>query len=159
VAKKDTRAFVRTLGEIAEIFDVSADTVKRWRTEGMPGTTQRYVLQDVTRWLRTEGPWKPYSKSQATSSAEDPLLAGGDSPGLERYRLAKAKHAELDLEHRKGELIEKEKAKAVLSRWAWLIRQMGERLAKRYGNDVAITINDTLAECRRAVQEVVNDES
>lgn len=157
MAKKDSRAFVRTQGEIAEIFDVSADTVKRWRTEGMPGVSQKYILQDVTRWLRTEGPWKPYAKSQATNPADDPLLADGDSPGLERYRLAKAKHAELDLEQRKGELIEREKAKLILSRWASLIRQMGERLAKRYGNDAAKTVNETLDECGAAVEEVMSD--
>ena len=146
-----------SLAEVADIYAVNLDSVKRWRSEGMPGRPGAYVLHDISQWLRSDGPWS--AKAKAPSPSEDPLLSDGDSPGLERYRLAKAKHAELDLEHRKGELIEKDKAKAVLSRWAWLIRQMGERLAKRYGNDVAVTINDTLAECRRAVQEVVNDES
>ena len=140
---------------MADVYAVNLDTVKRWRSEGMPGRPGAYVLHEVSKWLRTDGPWSPRAKTVAT---DDPLLAeGGDSPGLERYRLAKAKHAELDLEHRKGELIEREKAKLVLARWAALIRQMGERLAKRYGNDVATQINDTLAECRRAVQEVVKD--
>jgi phage terminase Nu1 subunit (DNA packaging protein) len=111
----------------------------------------------VTRWLRTEGPWKPYAKSQSPNPADDPLLADGDSPGLERYRLAKAKHAELDLEQRKGELIEREKAKLILSRWASLIRQMGERLSKRYGNEAAKTVNETLDECGVAVEEVMSD--
>ncbi len=32
-------------------------------------------------------------RRSAIKSVDDPLLADGDSPGLERYRLAKAKHA------------------------------------------------------------------
>lgn len=155
MAKKDTRAAVKTLGEIAEIYDVSADTVKRWRTEGMPGVTGKYVMQDVSRWLRSEGPWKPYAKPSVPAASDDPLLADGDSPALERYRLAKAKHAELDLEQRKGELIEREKAKDVFARWAVLIRRMGETLARRYGPDASATVNDTLGECRSVVSEVL----
>lgn len=116
----------------------------------MPGTQGHYVLQDIARWLRTDGPWRPYQRPETTS--DDPLLADGDSPALERYRLAKAKHAELDFEHRKGELIEREKARDIFSRWAVVIRRMGEKLAKRYGNDAAETVNETLEECAAIVQ-------
>lgn len=83
------------------------------------------------------------------------LLEEGDSPALERYRLAKAKLAELDLETRKGQLIERDKARDIFSRWAVLIRRMGERLAKRFGPDAAATVNETLDSCRAAVVEVV----
>lgn len=87
--------------------------------------------------------------------ADELLLEDGDSPALERYRLAKAKLAELDLETRKGQLIERDKARDIFSRWAVLVRRMGERLAKRFGPDAAATVNETLDSCRAAVVEVV----
>jgi len=119
----------------------------------MPGRPKEYILQDVSKWLRTEGPWKPYHKPEpAASSPDDPLLAGGDSPALERYRLAKAKHAELDLEQRKGELIDKEKCRDVLARWGNVIRKMGDRLSKRFGIEANQMVSEAIDECESVVK-------
>ena len=135
-------------GEVAQFFGVSVDTVKNWSKQGMPGSTRNWRLDLIAQWLRNDGPWQRWEKDSG-----DPLLdSGGDSDALERYRLAKAKHAELDFEHRKGELIEREKARDIFSRWAVVIRRMGEKLAKRYGNDAAETVNETLEECAAIVQ-------
>ncbi len=86
--------------------------------------------------------------------ADDPLLNEGDSPGLERYRMAKAKLAELDLEARKEQLIDREKARDIFGRWATLIRRAGERLSKRWGNEAAAMLNETLDECGAIVAEL-----
>lgn len=151
MAKRAKPTIRKTLGEVAVDLDLTLDSIKRWRAEGMPGRSGRYVLPDVIRWARTEGPWSRHRKEMQPQ--EDPLLTGGDeSDGLERYRLAKAKHAELDYEHRKGELIERQKARDIFGRWAVLIRRMGERLATRYGNDAAEIVNEALEECADVVQ-------
>jgi phage terminase Nu1 subunit (DNA packaging protein) len=92
-----------------------------------------------------------------SSKSDDPLLAEGDSPGLERYRLAKAEHAELDLAERRGDLIERDKCREVLARWAVVIRRMGERLAKRYGTAASTEVIDTLKECESVVMEAMAD--
>jgi len=89
----------------------------------------------------------------------EPLQDGGDSPALERYRLAKAKLAELDLHLRKNDLIERDKAKEIFLRWAVLVRRMGERLSKRFGPDAAATVNETLDACRIAVSGICVDET
>ena len=89
----------------------------------------------------------------------EPLQDGGDSPALERYRLAKAKLAELDLHLRKNDLIERDKAKEIFLRWAVLVRRMGERLSKRFGPDAAATVNETLDACRIAVSEICAEET
>ena len=47
-----------------------------------------------------------WAKINRWCKSADPLLAGGDSDNLERYRGVKADLAELDLEERKGVLIE-----------------------------------------------------
>jgi hypothetical protein len=36
---------------------------------------------------------------------------------------------------------------------------MGERLAKRWGNEAATMVNDTLEECRLIVEESLDDDS
>lgn len=161
-AKKKTRPLVSvaTLAEIAHIYAVSGQTVKQWRADGMPGKPGKYVLNTVSNWLRTDGPWKPYTRaSAAASTTEDPLLADGDSPALERYRLAKAKHAELDLEQRKGDLIDKEKCRDVLGRWGAIIRKMGDRVSKRFGTEANQMIRESLDECESIVRGLQDADS
>ncbi|HEY2882087.1 MAG TPA: hypothetical protein VGJ15_06625 [Pirellulales bacterium] len=43
---------------------------------------------------------------QSASPDADPMLAGGDSPNLERYRKAKAELAEMDAKERQGRLVD-----------------------------------------------------
>lgn len=131
---------------------MTPETVKTWRSKGMPGTNGRYVMREIAVWLRSDGPWAQHQKATQIPSEDDPLLAG-DSPALERYRLAKAKHAELDLEARKHELIERDKCRDILARWAIIIRRMGERLAKRHGKDAARSVNRSLEECERIIEK------
>lgn len=152
---KDGKFYVSTAADVAQCFGVTPDTVKQWRARGMPGTPKRYVLEHVARWLRTDGPWA----DRKIVKPDDPLMDGVDSPGLERYRLAKAEHAELDLAERRKELIEREKCREVLSRWAVVIRRMGERLVKRYGAGVTAEFDQTLAECGGIVEEAFGNDS
>jgi phage terminase Nu1 subunit (DNA packaging protein) len=155
--REKNKISVSSLGEVAEVFSVSADTVKRWRSEGMPGSPRDYVLQDISKWLRSDGPWKPYQRSEIPAvQSDDPLLADGDSPALERYRLAKAKHAELDLEQRKGELIDKEKCRDVLARWGSTIRKMGDRISKRFGIEANQMVSEAIDECESIVRALAN---
>ena len=83
--------------------------------------------------------------------SDDPLLADGDSPALERYRLAKAKHAELDLEHRRGELIDVGKCRDVLAKWASVLRRSGDRIA-RVSPDGSRMLGEALDECQTIVK-------
>jgi len=132
-----------TQGEVAEFFGVSVDTVKNWAKQKMPGKPRAYRLDQIAIWLRTEGPG---SKALRLAS-DDPLLGDGDSPALERYRLAKAKHAELDLEHRKGELIDVSKCRDILAQWAAVIRKTGDRLSRRFGIEANLIVSDAIDAC------------
>ncbi len=87
----------------------------------------------------------------------DPEMVGGDSVGLERYRLAKAKLAELDLATRMGDLIEVSVFRDGMARWAAVFRRMGERLAKKFGPDAAKIVNAALKECDKISRTVGND--
>lgn len=146
-SKNDSNAptVARTLAQVANNYDVNIDTVKRWRSQGMPGESGKYPLQDISRWLRSEGPWKPHAKPV---QAEDELLVSeGDSVGLERYRLAKAGLAELDLRERQGELIHRESCREAFAMIAMRIRRMGERHGKMFGPESARSVNATIEEC------------
>tara|TARA_Y100000310_G_scaffold310557_1_gene355935 strand:+ start:1217 stop:1744 length:528 start_codon:yes stop_codon:yes gene_type:complete len=135
--------------EVAEFFGMSIDTVANWAKRGMPGKRGTYRLDVIAQWLRNEGPWKRYETKN-----DDPLLVDdGESDALERYRLAKAKHAELDLDERRGELVDTGKHRDILSRWAQILRQFGERLGKSHGSDAAMSFNDTLEECDRILED------
>ncbi len=136
---------VLTQAEIGEFFGRELSTVREWAARGMPKKNKRgkFNLSEIAIWLGNEGPWKANAKSDS-----DELLVGTtDSPSLERYRLAKAKTAELDYEERKATLVSVEQLRGVLGRWAAIIRRMGDRLGKRHGNDAANAVNDALAEC------------
>lgn len=89
-------------------------------------------------------------------TSDDPLLADGDSPALERYRLAKAKHAELDLEQRRGELIDLSKCRDLFGRWGSVIRKMGDRVSKRFGVEANQMVAEAIDECDSIVRGLGN---
>ena len=134
--------------DVALFCGVSLASVQGWAKQGMPGRPGAYDVQEVVQWLRSVGPWRQHARPEE----DDPDLAGGpDSPGLERYRLAKAAIAELELEQRKASLLSRDKARTALVRWASIIRRLGERLGKRYGPEATLTVNDALSECQLVV--------
>ena len=141
-----------TQGEVAEFFGVSVDTVKNWAKQKMPGRPRAYRLDQIAIWLRTEGP----GSKALRSASDDPLLAEGDSPALERYRLAKAKHAELDLEQRRGELIDLAKCRDLFGRWGSVIRKMGDRVSKRFGVEANQMVAEAIDECDSIVRGLGN---
>ena len=140
---------VPTQSDLAEVFAVSLSTVQYWKKSGMPGQPGAWPLGQISAWLRTEGPWQP---------GGDPLESdGGDSPALERYRMAKAELAELDLKERQGSLIDRERARGVLGRWAAITRRMGEKLAARHGRGAAQLLSDALDRCTALVEREFGD--
>jgi phage terminase Nu1 subunit (DNA packaging protein) len=136
--------------DVAEFFGRSIDTVKNWAKQGMPGKRGCYDVSEIAKWLGSPaGPWRAID--------DDSMDGGPDSPGLERYRLAKAALAELDLEERRGVLLSRDKARSALTLWGSIIRRMGDMLGKKFGTDAALAISDALAECRRLVDTHFGD--
>lgn len=110
-------------------------------------------MRKIAQWLRhsPRGPWRQHHRPD--SESDDPLLSSGDSPGLERYRQAKASLAELELEERRGVLVRVDKVRDILGRWASLIRRLGEHLLKRFGADALQSLRETLEQCDRLKDE------
>ena len=154
-AKKKSRWTAANQAEVGEFFGVSMDTIAAWRKKGMPGVSGRYDLREILVWVRSEGPWRQRGGVDiGTGPLDDLIVEAGDSPNLERCRLAKAQLLELELETKRSSLLPREKVRSGLGRFAAILRQLGERLGKRYGPEVIGSVNDALDDCQR----VINDE-
>jgi phage terminase Nu1 subunit (DNA packaging protein) len=150
--KKPKRWFAINQAELAVFFRVSIDTIATWRKKGMPGTPGRYDLSEALEWWRTEGPGRPRGGNEFGSGAIDDLIvAAGDSPNLERYRLAKAQLAELELETKRRSVFPRDMARNALGRVASLWRRYGERLGKRHGPEEVVSFNETFEEAQRVI--------
>jgi hypothetical protein len=96
-------------------------------------------------------------KAQPGMGETDPLLvADGDSPGLERYRNAKADIAELDKAERIGELVPREQLEPVLMKSAGTLRRAGDLLARQFGNDAAGILNQAVDEWELICERLLN---
>lgn len=80
------------------------------------------------------------------------ILAGAPSPELERLRKAKADLAELLVREKCGELCSVPHTRAVLGRWASLIRQMGDSIGRTYGAEASATVTETLRQCQQLIR-------
>ena len=135
---------------MAEFFGCTVNAVQQWRAKGMPGKPGRYDLSAVAIWLRQEGPWR---EKRPAADIEDDLAGPADSPGLERYRLAKARLAELELAKQQRSVMSRDLARETLGRIASLFRRYGERLSKRHGPEEAVLFNETIGEARRVIEQ------
>jgi hypothetical protein len=80
------------------------------------------------------------------------LLAGGDSPNLERLRKLKADREEIALAKDRNEVISVTQLSDLLSLLASLLRRCGGKLGQRFGPDAQQLMNDTLDDFDRHVK-------
>ena len=102
--------------------------------------------------------YKKHAVSQVKAANGDPLLTGGDSPGLERYRLAKAKGAEMDLEIRERTHVNANEIRAELLRFAGVIRSAIENCQRRFteGNAMHEIIAEAVKEAESGWMTIIN---
>ena len=143
--------------DLARFAACTIATLHNWILHGCPRqkredrkTGFRFNVAEVFRWYRTVGPGGRHERSKRKQIApasgqkagefdeDEALFAGTEqTPALERWRLAKAKHAELDFEVKCGTLIPLQTAVSEFSQIASRWRMCGERLAREYGPDCA----------------------
>ena len=150
---KDPEAVTfKTQTGMARCLGIDRVTVHGWTHKpGFPGGSKGpWELPKLVKWL---------TDRQKVVAVDDPLMVdSGESPGLERYRLAKAAITELQLSEMTGTLISAAKIRAMLTILAGLLRGLGEKLAKRFGPDAARMTNDTLLNFTRVVEHELGDE-
>lgn len=90
---------------------------------------------------------------------DDPLLTGGDSPALERYRDERAKLAKLDRLEREVSLIDRHQVRAVMTQFASLLRGAASDLQKRFGAEAVDIYNEALDEVESIITREWSDEA
>lgn len=156
MCEHDKRWTVYSQKDLASAVDVVSSTVSQWVRSGLPRekagkNRYRYCIPCAVafRLRDLESPPTPGT----LSDEEEMLIGGSDSPALERYRLARAKLSELELEERRKSLLPRERVRSGLSRFAMILRQLGERLGRRYGPEAAASVNDAVDDCQRVVDD------
>ncbi len=93
----------------------------------------------------------------ALDGAED-LEADGSSPALERFRQARAEHAELDLAQRRGEVVEVAPLQEALAALSSLGRRRAEAMERAGGAAVRREFDEVLDDMRDAVDRWFPDD-
>ncbi|WP_298860940.1 hypothetical protein [uncultured Gimesia sp.] len=139
----------KTQKELADSIGIGERTFAAWLKEGCPGEPKNYVIRDVVEWAKVNK-WFPSS---------DPMLAGGDSDNLERYRGVKADLAEIDLQERKGVLIDPDKVRDVYVQSLRFIRDAAEQIDRQFGNEAFLIISEAWDRAEKyTIEELADDE-
>lgn len=90
---------------------------------------------------------------------DDPLLGGGDSPALERYRNEKAILAKLERQEKQRRLLPRDLIHEALMRTASILRKTGELLHKNHGPDAGRLLAEALEDCQREFDSLCLDDA
>lgn len=137
-----------SLREVAVAFGVALQTARAWRSEGLPGTRNRYPCTEVVQWYL----------ARAARGA-----AAGDRPGTdwkERGLRAQALRRELDIRKQLAELVPAEAAKQEIRGFARYVvdrlRGMANRLAGALAERSSTEVRQTLEQWfNRFVTELI----
>lgn len=145
---------VETLREVAEVAGVTPKTVGEWilKPDFPKDDDGTYPLFDIGLWRQRQLTDRQ-PKPRQPSADEDPLLANGDSPGLERYRMAKAQLAEMDLAEREGKTLLVEAVRAGMAAICLPLRGTFEEIQRRFGPDALKVLNDALTTAERKIND------
>jgi hypothetical protein len=113
-------AYAKTAADLADHCEVSRRTIIDWqRLPGFPRKSARgWYLPAVDRWL------------EARRGPDDPLMAGPTTPGLERYRLARAQREELSLARELRDVFSRAEVEAVMGPLMDAHRHASERIQR-----------------------------
>ena len=134
-----------TAGEVARLYAVTPQAVDKWIAAGCPcarppAGRRRFDLALVIPWRRER------DRAHSPTAPDDPdlVVPAGQSEALERYRLAKAKQAELDLAIALRLHIPRADVCRDHRRIAAALRAALESVGRRHGTAVAAEIADAI---------------
>jgi hypothetical protein len=105
----------------------------------------KYCARDLVQWLLLK------------SDSDAALGAGVNSPALEKYRIAKAKLAELELREREGNLIPRVEIHTHLGRLGAILKGCGERLQRDHGAAALEIWNEAIDDFEREIKSQFGD--
>ena len=152
-----------TTQSIAEAFGITRRSVQRWIARGAPAPpTTRGELE---AWLATRRGAEPAAKLEAPVELEGDLPVAGGGGDDERkwsttYRRAKALHAVLDLQVKRGELVKRDEVRDLFVARVTEVRGALLVLPRRIAARFAPKIRDKLRrELELAIREILTQYS
>lgn len=156
--------WVGSVTNLAVAMDVSRQTAHGWLKkpdfpEAVDGT---YSVRQVAEWRllrdqelerRRAGP------APADPNSDDPLLNAGDSVGLERYRMAKAQLAELDLAEREKVMLSAEAVHDGLAIISQAFRKACEAIQRKFGAEAFSILEESVKEAESQINDMFRDEN
>ncbi len=124
-------------------------------TTGIPFDAKTINLPDVVRAIHDYFAKNKYKLAGADD--DDPLLAGTNSPQLEKYRKVKTDLLKLQLGEAQKRLLRRDLVHHGLVRIASLLRASGETLQRKFGPDAADILNKALDNADREILDLVGD--
>lgn len=149
---KDENNKVGSLAAVASHFDVSFKTIEQWVAKGCPRVELAHRRYEYD--LKAIEDWK---KARSGIEPEDPLLVGPATPALERYRLARAKQVEFQLEREIGKWVSKELIAQELAVFAAGMRQAFDTLHRQFGEEPYAIVSDALDEAEKRLSLAIGD--
>lgn len=138
--------------QVAAFFGVGPDTVKRWRSQGMPGGRGGYDLSEIAQWLRTDGPWQP-------RAVADPAAEPGEvsSPAMEKMREETFRIKRLERLAKEGSLLPRAGVHHTLTIMANRFRAYGEQLQREFGDEAHKLTEEMLRDLERMIENEIGE--
>jgi phage terminase Nu1 subunit (DNA packaging protein) len=151
-----------TADELCEVLKISRGRLSGWKKEGLPcersGRAHRYSLRVVRQWMIANGYATQGEVLEAVrqrKSGVDPDMTGGPpSEAQERFRLAKAQLAELDLAERRKQLVVRDAVHLIMEQVAGVLRTAGDTLQKRWGAEARRVLTEATEDAERLVDQL-----
>ena len=146
---------VTSVRSLSKFFNVNERTAQRWIDQGCPGTSRKYDLYLVHRWL-TERDIEEALRARRSSS--DP--SSGETTDLKaRLDEVKIRKEDLSFLERCERLIPREHCQIAWNAVATHLRVAGELLRKHHGVDAQEILTEALNESQREVEQLFPDDS
>lgn len=148
-----------TQAELGRLLGVSRKTIYEWSGKGEfpKAEGDKYSAFDVLVWYLVTHSKQLVEKGAGDLASGDPLLAGENTPNLERYRGARADLAEMEVKRQEGNLVDRSAMRELLGRAAGLIRGAAKSLQRAFGEEARRILDDSLDEVDREFSKVFGD--
>ena len=154
---------VETQAEIAKFFGVSTHTIDAWRRTSpvaLPGERGQYDLKACFEWWLVHGPARRGKGRPKGDGDYDPLMdSPEDTPALERWRLARAKDAEISLAERQQQLITVELFRRMIDVAFVPLRQFAEEQIREHGNGTADAWAEAVDRFTHEIESVIGTDT
>lgn len=131
--------------EIGLAFGISRQAVMQW-TDCPRNPDKSYNLPSVIQW-----------KIERERATGDPYMSGSDSPALEQYRAAKARLAELDLQERTRNLVDRAHTVKCMMEFGAVIRSCGADLERKHGAAARERLDQAIDAAVAAVKKMLGE--